>query len=189
MNVAVFLDRDGTLNRCFQGEVTSHPPASVAELALVDGASEACARLREAGYLLLVVTNQPDVRRGSQSQARVEEINDRLAELLQLDDVASCYHDDRDSCACRKPKAGLILDSARRHDVDLARSFMVGDRWSDIAAGKAAGCRTVLVSATAADCGQDYRRDSLAAATELVVSMTAVSMTTRPSRQHQGVTT
>jgi len=174
VTAAVFLDRDGTLNQCFGRDGTTHPPASLAELALVDGVEEACARLRVAGYLLLVVTNQPDVRRGSQSQARVEAINDRLVELLHLDGVGSCYHDDRDGCDCRKPKPGLIIGLAERHGVDVSRSFMVGDRCSDIAAGRSAGCQTVLIGdpEEVSDCGQDHRRSSLADAADLIVSRT-----------------
>lgn len=189
MSVAVFLDRDGTLNHCSEGDGTTHPPASLAELALVDGAEDACARLRQAGYLLLVVTNQPDVRRGSQSQERVEAINDRLVELLHLDGVGSCYHDDRDGCDCRKPKPGLIFDLAERHGVDVSRSFMIGDRCTDIAAGRSAGCRTVLISGGDTDCGQDHLRPTLAAAADLIVSATGATLF-QPSlnRLPEGVT-
>jgi len=143
---AVFLDRDGTLNRCVPGGGTTHPPASVADVVLCDGAAEACARLRAAGYLLLVVTNQPDVRRGTQSRANAEAITRRVVHLLDLDDFAACYHDDGDGCGCRKPAPGLLLDLAARRGVDLARSWMVGDRPSDAGAGRAAGCRTVLLT-------------------------------------------
>ena len=184
MRAAIFLDRDGTLNHCFSGDGTTHPPATLAELALVDGVEDACARLRQAGYLLLVVTNQPDVRRGSQTAYRVEEINDHLVRTLHLDDVAGCYHDDRDGCECRKPKPGLILELADRHGVDLSRSFMVGDRGTDITAGRSAGCRTILVSDSEPDCGQDHRRPSLAAAADLILRSTA-SLASHPHRTHQ----
>jgi D-glycero-D-manno-heptose 1,7-bisphosphate phosphatase len=102
-------------------------------------------RLKTAGYLLIVVTNQPDVARGTQSRAAVEAIHARLASILPIDEFRACYHDDDDACACRKPKPGLILDSARAHGVDLQASVMVGDRWRDVEAGEQAGCATVFL--------------------------------------------
>jgi D-glycero-D-manno-heptose 1,7-bisphosphate phosphatase len=92
-----------------------------------------------------VVTNQPDVARGLQRREVVEAINDQIRGRLGLDAVYTCYHDGRDACRCRKPKPGLLLEAAAQHLVDLPRSFMVGDRWSDVAAGQAAGCRSLLI--------------------------------------------
>ena len=184
---AVFLDRDGTLNRCFAGQGTTHPPASVADVALVDGAEEACARLRAAGYLLVVVTNQPDVARGTQSRAAADAISGRVVQLLGLDGYAACYHDDGDRCACRKPAPGLLLDLARRFGVDLARSWMVGDRLTDIAAGSAAGCRTVLLSdAVAADAhGRADAAPSITAAADLILATDATMETGMPTALDQ----
>ena len=105
----------------------------------------ALGRLREAGLLLLVVTNQPDVARGKQNQAAVEAMHKMMASELPVDDFIVCYHDDRDDCPCRKPKPGLLHIGADRHAVNLATSFMVGDRWRDVDAGSAAGCRTVFL--------------------------------------------
>ena len=166
---AVFLDRDGTLNRCFPSAdgTTTVPPASIDDLVLADGALKACARLRQAGYLLLVVTNQPDVRRGTQSRDAVEAINRHLVAELGLDGVAACYHDDRDGCACRKPKPGLLHELAARHHIDLSRSWMVGDRLNDIRAGVAAGCRTVLVCASPTTPGT---RPGLSAAADRILN-------------------
>ncbi len=175
MRAAVFLDRDGTLNRShpMPDGTTTRPPGSLGELRLVEGAGDACARLRAAGFALLVVTNQPDVARGAQSRRTAEEISGTVVAVLRLDGVASCYHDDPDRCHCRKPAPGLILELARRHQVDVARSWMVGDRASDIAAGRAAGCRTVLVSADAAEHGQDHRAPSLSAAVDFILAQPA----------------
>lgn len=142
---AVFLDRDGVLNRALIRNGKPFPPASAADLEIVLEASECLLALKRLGFLLVVVTNQPDVARGRQSQARVEEIHAALRAVLPLDDVLVCFHDDADACACRKPRPGLLLEAASRHGIDLARSFMVGDRWRDIDAGAAAGCRTVLI--------------------------------------------
>ena len=142
---AVFLDRDGVINRAHVRDGRPHPPAGVDELEVLPGVPDALRRLKAAGYFLVVVTNQPDVARGTQSRGAVEAIHTRLAALLPVDEFRTCYHDDEDGCLCRKPKPGLILDSARAHHVDLAASVLVGDRWRDIEAGKQAGCRTVFV--------------------------------------------
>jgi D-glycero-D-manno-heptose 1,7-bisphosphate phosphatase len=144
---AVFLDRDGVLNRATVVDGIPHPPASVAELELLPGVEEACRRLHEAGLLLIVVTNQPDVARGTKTIDEVEALNRELATRLPLDEIRVCPHDDPDECGCRKPAPGMLLDAAREHGIELAKSVMVGDRWRDIEAGKRAGCKTVFVSA------------------------------------------
>jgi D-glycero-D-manno-heptose 1,7-bisphosphate phosphatase len=155
----VFLDRDGVLNRAFVRDGVPHPPAHPGELELLPGVPEALERLRAAGFALVVVTNQPDVARGTQTRARVEEINQRLRATLPLLDVLTCFHDTADGCACRKPQPGLLLMAAQRWGLNLKRSFMVGDRWSDIAAGQAAGCTTFLIDAPYSQrerCTPDY---------------------------------
>jgi D-glycero-D-manno-heptose 1,7-bisphosphate phosphatase len=145
MRRAVFLDRDGVINRTTVRAGTPYPPRRVAEVEVLPGVAEALALLAGHGLLLIVVTNQPDVARGTQDRAVVEAINRHLIELLPLDQVYTCYHDNADECACRKPRPGLLLQAAERYQVDLRYSFMVGDRWSDIAAGRAAGCTTFLL--------------------------------------------
>jgi D-glycero-D-manno-heptose 1,7-bisphosphate phosphatase len=145
---AVFLDRDGVLNEAVLRDGRPHPPASADEVVLRPGAVAACAQLRAAGFALVMVTNQPDIARGTTTQEAVDAINDRLIAELRLDAACVCPHDDADACACRKPAPGLILDAADRFDVDLAASLMVGDRWRDIAAGAAAGVSTVWVRST-----------------------------------------
>jgi D-glycero-D-manno-heptose 1,7-bisphosphate phosphatase len=150
---AVFLDRDGVINRALVRDGQPYPPAGVEELEILDGVPAALRRLKDAGYLLVVVTNQPDVARGRQSRSAVEAIHARLASTLPIDEFRTCYHDDGDACECRKPKPGLILEAARAHDVDLSASVMVGDRWRDIEAGRQAGCATVFL-----DYGYDERR-------------------------------
>jgi D-glycero-D-manno-heptose 1,7-bisphosphate phosphatase len=142
---AAFLDRDGVLNAPIVRDGLPYPPAGVSDLELLPRVEESCRALREAGLALVVVTNQPDIARGAVSEADVTAINTRLRAMLSLEDVVVCPHDDRDGCACRKPKPGMILQAAARHDLDLSRSVMVGDRWRDVAAGKAAGTRTVFV--------------------------------------------
>jgi D-glycero-D-manno-heptose 1,7-bisphosphate phosphatase len=143
--LAVFLDRDGVLNRCYERGGVTYPPGSVDELEIFPGVVDAARKLDAAGFALVVVTNQPDVARGAQTREAVEAINDRLRAEMPLLDVRVCYHDNGDGCDCRKPKPGMLLEAAARWGIDLGRSFFVGDRWSDVAAGQAAGCRTVLV--------------------------------------------
>ena len=150
---AVFLDRDGVLNAAVVRGGKPFPPASVDEVALLPGVPEALARLREAGFVLLVATNQPDVARGAQTREAVEAIHAHMLATLPLDAIYACFHDDVDHCACRKPLAGMLLAGAHAWDIDLPRSVMVGDRWRDIAAGVAAGCRTAFV-----DYGYDERQ-------------------------------
>jgi D-glycero-D-manno-heptose 1,7-bisphosphate phosphatase len=142
---AVFLDRDGVLNRALVRDGKPYPPASVAEMEIVPEAASALTALRDAGFLLLVVTNQPDVARARQSAEAVHQIHAALQKQLPLDGFYTCFHDDADHCDCRKPKPGLLLQAASEHNIDLPRSFLIGDRWRDIDAAHAAGCRAVWI--------------------------------------------
>jgi D-glycero-D-manno-heptose 1,7-bisphosphate phosphatase len=175
---AVFLDRDGVINRAVVRGGKPYPPASLAELEVIPDAPESLDRLKQAGFLLIVVTNQPDVARGSQSADQVSEIHKALASRLPIDDFETCFHDDRDECECRKPRPGLLMRAAGRHPIELTKSFMVGDRWRDIDAGAAAGCRTILI---------DYRYDERGPSVEpdaRVSSLTeAVNWILRSSRE------
>jgi D-sedoheptulose 7-phosphate isomerase len=142
---AVFLDRDGVIDRARIQNGKPVPPATLAELEIFPDASAALADLKRHGFLLIVVTNQPDVARGTQQRETVEQINLALASALPIDQVLVCYHSGQSECDCRKPLPGLLLRAAREHQIDLLRSFMVGDRWRDIDAGHNAGCQTVLI--------------------------------------------
>ena len=142
---AVFLDRDGVLNEAVVRGGKPYPPATVADVVVPANVPDALARLRKSGFRLIVVTNQPDIARGTQSRETVHAINRHLQELLQLDHVEVCEHDDMHHCDCRKPKPGMLLRAAERDGIVLAQSFMVGDRWRDIEAGRGAGCRTILI--------------------------------------------
>ena len=147
MTRAVFLDRDGVLNDRVVRNGNPTAPFSVDELQIARGVPEALAALRAAGFQLIVVTNQPDVVRGHAERAHVEAIHALMRARLPLDDILVCYHDDGDGCACRKPNPGMLFAAAVEREIQLARSFLVGDRWRDIGAGKAAGCTTILVNA------------------------------------------
>jgi D-glycero-D-manno-heptose 1,7-bisphosphate phosphatase len=142
---AVFLDRDGVLNSAVVRDGKPYPPACVEDVEIVPQAPGALRRLKSAGFVLIVVTNQPDIARGTTTLLAVEAINQRLVDAMPLDAIEVCPHDDRDNCDCRKPKAGMLTRSGARFQVDMSASYMIGDRWRDINAGRAAGCRTILV--------------------------------------------
>ncbi|MEY4617602.1 MAG: hypothetical protein RJB66_2562 [Pseudomonadota bacterium] len=144
---AVFLDRDGVINQLIIRNGKAQAPYSLEEFALYPGVEEACRNLKDASYLLIVVTNQPDVSRGWTTIESVDLINARIRELLPIDDIEICFHTDVDQCHCRKPLPGMLLQAAERWGIDLGQSFMVGDRFGDISAGIKAGCTTFLVGA------------------------------------------
>jgi D-glycero-D-manno-heptose 1,7-bisphosphate phosphatase len=168
---AVFLDRDGVINRTTVRDGKPHPPETLEELEVLDGVPDALSKLRKAGFRLIIVTNQPDVARGAQTRETVEAMHARLTSALAVDEIVACYHDG-DACDCRKPKPGALIDAARRHDIELERSFMVGDRWRDIEAGQRAGCRCLFVDHGYREqqpAGPFVRVDSLAAAAEWIL--------------------
>jgi len=142
---AVFLDRDGIINRAVVRDGRPYPPAMLEEFELLPGVEQTIVALRKADFLIIVVTNQPDVAMGAQRREVVEAMHDRLRVAGLCDDIKVCYHKDADGCNCRKPKPGMLIEAALKWQVDLTRSFMVGDRWRDVAAGKAAGCYTFFV--------------------------------------------
>jgi D-glycero-D-manno-heptose 1,7-bisphosphate phosphatase len=142
---AVFLDRDGVINANLERDGRPVAPTALEEFRLLPGVEEAVSRLKAAGYLVIVVTNQPDVATGRTTMATVNAMHDVIRSRLGVDDIKICFHTDADACGCRKPKPGMILAAAREHGIDQARSYVVGDRWRDVAAGRAAGCLTIFV--------------------------------------------
>lgn len=146
MTGAVFLDRDGVLNEV-RGVEHGVPlsPRRLEEFRVVPGSREAIERLRARGLRVFVASNQPDLARGTLAPEESARITAALRQALPLDDVAICPHDDADACACRKPAPGLLIGVAERWGVDLSRSFMVGDSWKDLEAGRRAGCHTILL--------------------------------------------
>lgn len=146
MRRAVFLDRDGVINRAIVRNGRPHPPHSLAELEILPRVREALQKLRDADYMVVVITNQPDVARGTTKREDVELINSFLSTQLPIDDFKTCYHDNNDNCVCRKPLPGALLKAAQEHNIDLSKSFMVGDRWRDVEAGASAGCKTFFIN-------------------------------------------
>ncbi len=173
MRPAVFLDRDGVINRAFTRDGTPHPPARLADLELLPNVAKALTQLKAHGYRLVVVTNQPDVARGTSSREMVEAIHAHLQLKLGLDAILTCFHDDADGCDCRKPSPGLLLRAARELRLDLDSSFMVGDRWRDVEAGRRAGCQTFFIDwgyAEKSPNSCDYRVGSLAEASRIILA-------------------
>ncbi len=171
---AVFLDRDGVLNRALVRDGQPYPPGSIAELEILPGVGQALIALRKAGFLLVVVTNQPDVARGTTTREAVETINAALGAELPIDEFRTCFHDSSDECDCRKPKPGALLAAAADHGIDLYDSFMVGDRWRDTEAGERAGCRTIFIDYGYQEkqpVAVDYRVSSLLEASKIILEL------------------
>lgn len=176
---AIFLDRDGTLNAQVVRDGKPYPPQSLEEFRLFPDVPAACAQLAAAGYVLVVATNQPDVGRGTQNQAVVEAMHARLQQWVpQITRVEVCYAPGGAASPLappdprRKPSPGMLLDAARELDLDLARSWMIGDRWRDIDCGQRAGVRTVFIDfgyAEALHAAPDYTVRSFAEAAQVVL--------------------
>jgi D-glycero-D-manno-heptose 1,7-bisphosphate phosphatase len=141
----VFLDRDGVLAEAIVRDGTAYAPTRVEDFALVPEAGEQVRRLRDAGFLCIVFTNQPELANGELREVDLDEMHRRMREAVPLDDVYVCPHDKSEGCRCHKPALGMIEDAVARWDVDLARSYVVGDRWRDVDAGRAAGCSSILI--------------------------------------------
>ncbi len=142
---AVFFDRDGVLNAAVVRDRKPYPPSSVDELEIDAAAAAVAAGLHRRAFEVIVFTNQPDVARGTVPRGAVETIHRKLSEQVGIDAFYVCYHDDADRCACRKPLPGMLLNASAERGINLSRSYVVGDRWRDIEAGRRAGCRTVWI--------------------------------------------
>jgi len=174
MRRAVFLDRDGVINRAVVREGKPYPPANLEEVEILPGVFEAMNSLHTDGWLLIVVTNQPDVARGTTALSDVEAINNYLKINLPVDEFRVCYHDNNSGCECRKPLPGLLTSAALVHDIDLRKSYMVGDRWRDIEAGNHAGCQTFFIDYGYAEkqpTSMNFVVSSLLEASEIILRM------------------
>lgn len=179
LNKAVFLDRDGVINRPLIAEGKPSPPRTVADFEILPGVAQACADLKRAGYLLVVATNQPDVGRGILKKEVVEAIHETMVRQLPIDRVEVCYHAGAafgDECECRKPRPGMLFAASEKLAIDLGRSFMIGDRWRDIECGRSAGCRTIFIDWNYQEelkRQPDYRASDLLEAAKLIQALAA----------------
>jgi D-glycero-D-manno-heptose 1,7-bisphosphate phosphatase len=174
LNKAVFLDRDGVINRPVIVDGKPYPPRKIADFEILPGVAQACADLKKAGYILVVVTNQPDVGRGILKKEIVEAIHETMVRRLPIDSVDVCYHagaEFGEECGCRKPRPGMLLAAAEKLGIDLTRSFMIGDRWRDVECGRNAGCRTIFIDSGYREKLRhqpDYRASDLLEAAKLI---------------------
>ncbi len=169
---AVFLDRDGVINRVVMRLGRPESPRTMSEFAFEPGVAAAVERLKAAGLRLFVVSNQPDLARGKLAPETVAAMTGAIMRALPIDAVRVCPHDDRDDCGCRKPRPGMLVELAREYGVVLGDSFMIGDSWKDMAAGRAAGCATIMLERDYnRGAAADYRRPTLADAAALIVSI------------------
>ena len=169
MNRAIFLDRDGVINRAILKDGKLFSPRTTDEFVFCDAVDKFVRESRKAGFLNIVFTNQPDIARGLVDFKTIEQIHDILRQKLEVDDVMLCPHDDKDNCLCRKPKSGMLIDAARKWQIDLASSFVIGDQWKDIEAGSNAGCTTILLDYPYnKNVKSDYRIKNLTSAFEII---------------------
>ncbi|TAN48041.1 MAG: HAD family hydrolase [Rhodospirillales bacterium] len=176
MRACVFLDRDGVLNRNVLRDGRQNAPRRLEDYRLLPGVQKAVERLKQAGFAIVVVTNQPDIGNRAVDPAIANAMNERLRSKINPDAIEMCPHTRADGCTCRKPKPGMLLTAAKRLGIDLERSFMVGDRFTDIGAGQAAGCFSILLGdgyGEAAVATPDARAANLPKAVDLILNMQA----------------
>ena len=145
MRKAIFLDRDGVINKVIIKRGLPFAPLSFDLLEILPSIKESILRLKKLNFVCLVVTNQPDVFRGKIEKKTVIKMNNYIKNQIKIDDIFICYHDDCHNCKCRKPKPGLLLEASKKWDINLKKSYIIGDRWRDIEAGKSAGCKTIFI--------------------------------------------
>ena len=170
---AVFLDRDGVVNEVVFRDGQPASPRTLEEFILGEGIEEAVKRLKSAAFYVFVITNQPDIARKKLEAIVLEQMSETIRQSLPIDDILVCPHDNSDNCTCRKPLSGMLISLATRWQIDLCRSFMVGDSWKDMAAGKGAGCQTILIERhynTGTE--SDFKVASLLAATDIILNLT-----------------
>ena len=146
MQAAVFLDRDGVLNRSLVRDGKSYAPRRMEDFKLLPYAVTSVEKLLKVGFLVIVVTNQPDINNGLVSIESVNAMHSILKEKTHVTDIFLCPHSQNEGCHCRKPKPGMLMAAAKKYNIDLQKSFMVGDRSSDVDAGLEAGCRAIFLN-------------------------------------------
>jgi len=155
MTKAVFLDRDGVINEVLVKNDRAYSPRRFEEFKFIENVYELIRKIKEAGFLSIVVTNQPDIARGKMEISELERMNKAVRDKLPIDDNLVCMHDDIDNCSCRKPKPGMIFKAAKKYEIEIETSFLIGDGWRDMMAASNAGCKGILLKAsynTGVDC-------------------------------------
>ena len=145
MKSAVFLDRDGVVNLAYTRSGKPYPPKDLSQLVILPDVEESVKKLIKYGFVIVVVTNQPDISNGNSNYDIVNELHKEISSLTGIENFYVCPHIDSDNCKCRKPKPGLLLKAAKDLNLDVKKSYMVGDRWRDVGAGQSAGCKNFFI--------------------------------------------
>ena len=176
---AVFLDRDGVINRAIVRDGRPFPPPSLNKLEILPDVMESLRLLKENGFLLIVVTNQPDVGRGTQTKETIEEMHSFLLQHLSLNDIYVCWHGQDGECDCRKPLPGMLFKASLDWQIVLEKSFLIGDRWRDVDMGNAVGCKTVFLDHHYDEplhSEPDYKTTSIKYAVEWILNSLSLSV-------------
>jgi D-glycero-D-manno-heptose 1,7-bisphosphate phosphatase len=182
-NKAVFLDRDGVINRALVRDGHPYPPSSLDTLEIQPDVTKALNLLEDSEFLLIVVTNQPDVGRGTQKRETVEKMHTYLLNQLPLDDIYVCWHGQDGECDCRKPLPGMLFQAAQDWQINIEKSFMIGDRWRDVDIGYAAGCKTIFIDYQydeSLNYQPDYTATSIRDASEWIIRQSNLSICLTP---------
>ena len=168
-NKCVFFDRDGVINEVVFRDGKPCSPRNINEFKIINGVRETFEAIRGLGYKIVIFTNQPDISRGLMTSEELEKMHSIIEEVLNPDIVLYCPHDDLDNCECRKPKPGMLIKAAEEIGVDLNASFVIGDTWKDIEAGKSVGCTTILLNTSYnLEVKSDYRVENLEEALRII---------------------
>lgn len=172
MNRAIFLDRDGVINKVIMKNGNPYSPRKFEEFELLPGIKTVLINFKNNGFQNIIVTNQPDIARNLMEWDELNKIHDYIRKELPIDDIRICPHDDSYNCECRKPKPGMLYKAAGDFDIDLKKSFVIGDRWKDIEAGRCAGCNTILINAVYnKDVSADFKVNDLLEACDLIFAI------------------
>ncbi len=155
-NKAIFLDRDGVINKVVMRKGIVSSPWRLEEFEILPNVKECLKEFKKMEFLNIVFTSQPDISRGLLKIEDLGEMHKFIMETLLVDGIKFCPHDDKNNCNCRKPKPGLLLEAAKKWSIDLKKSYVIGDTWKDIGAGKAAGCKTILIRR---EYNKDFQKD------------------------------
>jgi D-glycero-D-manno-heptose 1,7-bisphosphate phosphatase len=174
MKLAVFFERDGLLNRVKVERFQQISPESLGEFHLNPEALEPLQQLKDAGFLVLVTTNQPGLSRGTLPRRELDQMHQMLRRHLPVDDIFVCPHDEADRCPCRKPKPGLFLEASFKWKLDLDHSFVVSNKWQDAQAADVVGCTSMLLrSPFNGNCHRDFIVPSLVEAVRKILQLHA----------------
>lgn len=174
MKLGVFIERDGVLNQVRLNGQTQVSPTTLADFKVNEEAAPLLKRLKDAGLLIFVTTNQPGIARGYLSRRELDYMHDQLRRKLPIDDLLLCPHDEADRCPCRRPKPGLIKEARYKWQLNLDRSFVISDKWQDAEAARAAGCTSLLIdSPWIGNVHHDFVLPDLASVVEKILQLHA----------------